>query len=205
VSSDFSEEELKVIRRTAEDIESHVNDLTGGMGQEWMDEYLSGITISPTTANRGSAFPGWVPGAGDGIINLPAGWTSGSYGNPNLYFAHELGHIWDGNTGRFGIGTVGGVADGLNIVIGGSILLSGACRFCNPGPDPTTQITPLDSHIPDAYKWSNDVNYGYGNGATADYLAEAFAWSIYDPAKLPDSIVQTFVDYSIIAQASSLP
>lgn len=167
-------------------------------GQAWVKEYLGGTTISHrgdnffvntfTHANYSITIPG--------NIYLADGWSE-----QNL--AHEFGHIWDINTlGAFTdpiLGTTNGVGDWLNQFIGGSVTSWQDCRYCQP-----TDGSP-SWHIPSEYRFNDNVNGGYGNGATADYLAEAFSWNVIDPSNLPNQPgVRYWLDAVISLQASAL-
>lgn len=44
----------------------------------------------------------------------------------------------------------------------------------------------------------------YGNNNTADYLAEAFSWNVYNHDNVP-VLARAWVDTMITAQASTLP
>ncbi|MBI4733108.1 MAG: RHS repeat-associated core domain-containing protein [Chloroflexi bacterium] len=208
VSFSFTLKDIDNIYQTGKDIEEYVDKLTDGKGLEWMNEYLGGVDIRKTSG-RGSAIPDLDPHS-SGTIYLPSGFAE-------TYFAHELGHIWDINTGVFLIdysvvdglagysedrnwlggvkwGIVGGVADMLNLHIGGSIMFTSNCRWCDlSGSD----------FIPLEYRWKDP--FGYGNNSTADYLANSFAYSIYDPAHVPSPGVTLWVNGAIMAQAFSIP
>jgi hypothetical protein len=195
--------ELEAIFFTAYAIQTYVDKLTDGRGVSWMKKYMGGTYIdhrgesNPWIVNKGlredysGAFPGWAPGMhGRNTVYLAKGWD-------NQTFAHELGHIWDINSGKVGFGAVEGVADYLNDYIHGDILRVGGCRFCNPGGKPT----PPSSHIRPEFYWRNSVNNGYGHGSTADYLAEAFSWSVFDPSKIPALEVSLWVNTIIALEA----
>jgi hypothetical protein len=195
VADDFTEDELKTIRQTAYDIEEYVDDLTGGNGQEWMNEYLDEISISHGGDGRASSSWPWKQ------IYLGEDWLSGygggDYWTPKQLFAHELGHTWDMSSGNY-LGIGGGVGDDLIWAVWG---------------DPRTSLRVLrykggDPAIPSSAYWNVGVNGGYGNGSINDYAAEAFSWSIYNPSNLPfgaDGIVSMVVDQTIKFQASNLP
>jgi hypothetical protein len=186
-----------------------VDKITNGKGQQWMDKYLSGITIGHHDSPGNVAFPGGVPfQPSGGAIYLNKSWINSSAKGPwppIQALAHELGHIADCNSGAFLFyHCVGGAADQLNNAIGGDVSSNNVwnCRWCQPSGWPKD----LDENIPAEFQWSASVNGGYGNGATADYFAEAFSWSIYDPSKLPHApTVEVLVWVIIMNQASTLP
>jgi len=175
-----------------------VDDLTGGMGQEWMNEYLGDTNITQWNNDGGMALPGWL--VGENTIYLD------SKGFGSWMVSHELGHIWDMNTGiTWPWGTVGGVGDALNTFIGGSISLSPDSRFENdPGKPASPHIPSWNFQGIELIQFNPSVVGGYGNGSTADYLAESFAWNVVDRQKTP-IVASVWVDQAIIAQAAGLP
>jgi RHS repeat-associated protein len=170
----WSLKELKTIYDTGYKIQSYVDKLTGGKGLAWMNKYLGGITLAHTDEspllplrNRGHAW--------DNTIFLPMGWESGGYSDPMEIFAHELGHIWDQRTSTSGF--VGGVGDNLNTFMGGFNLPF--FRWLNLGG--------TDPRLNSEYLFREVVREGWGNGCPADYLAETFGWSIFNPSSVPGS------------------
>jgi hypothetical protein len=165
---------------------------------------------------RGFGVPSW--------IGLPSWWSKAAIDTKKYYLTHELGHIWDAHTGHLGAeitahdehlhyrayGIVGGVADELNTFIisheGGTNFIEGTTdsRFYNPN-DPSY----VDPHIPTNYQWaSTKWSNKYGNGATADYLAESFAYSIYDKNGIPggsNGPVAKWIDARIYVESLTLP
>jgi len=89
--------------------------------------------------------------------------------------AHELAHVWDINSGKEACAATwcgGGHADALAEYLGGE---PGGIRWNNG-----------TSGIPVNNSWDTTLSgRGYGNNSTADYFAEAFSWSIYDLAAVP--------------------
>jgi len=198
---DWTLDELNTIYNTGQDIETYVDGLTGSKGQAWMNAYLGGTTIQHWSGPGNQTLPGWVPTVGNNTIYLQKG------GYDTHWFAHELGHIWDINSGR-GIcacGAIGGVGDDLNKYIGGNIAKTRSSRYDNYWGKPA------DSHIPSGIvgglqiiQFDPSVANGYGNGSTADYLAESFSWNVMDRQNVP-IVASVWVDQAIIAQAASLP
>ena len=92
---------------------------------------------------------------------------------------------------------IGGVGDELNDYIDGGISSTLNCRFCNKGYPITA-----DPYIPNTMRFT--ANSGYGNGATADYLAESFAFSVYkDSGNIPSG-VQDWIGNEILNQTISI-
>jgi len=188
----WSYNDLLTALNAANTIEDYIDGLTGGRGRAWMRTYLGGIHIWIGATNGGLGLP-------NNII-LPSWWGRPIDGDESI-LAHELGHIWDINTGTIKnpkVGVEGGVADMLNSFIGGGISTTRDCRYCNPN-----QLDYLDPHIPKSETWSLGGKY-YGNGATADYLAEAFAYAIYDRPLVPQRAL-LWVDLIISLEGMGLP
>jgi hypothetical protein len=183
----WSLEELKAIYKAGRDIQTYVDKLTGGNGLDWMQHYLGETNIShPTDStpswvprNRDSAMPGLVSGTGANTVYLMDGWLKQMGGSREL--VHEMGHIWDTNTGIVLYGVEYGVADQLNKAMGGNIRSNPfACRYCD--------WSGSANNYP--FKGISDMGGpSYGNNSTADYFAETFALSIYpesiDPVPAP--------------------
>ncbi len=72
-------------------------------------------------------------------------------------------------------------------------------RFLNPIYPENCGPVPVDSHIP--YDMRYIANRGYGNGATSDYLAEGFAFSVYSQSASIPSGVQDWIGNEIGSQA----
>jgi hypothetical protein len=203
LSMPWSDYDVLAVFNTANDIEKYVDNITGGEGRHWMRKYLGGITITIEGTDRGFGIPY--------RIGLPSWLSKSSMDRKKYYLAHELGHIWDAHTGQLRFaGIIGGVADDLNTFIigyeGGTNFIEGTTdsRFNNPGTE-----TYVDPHIPTTYKWYGAKwSEDYGNGATADYLAEAFAYSVYDKNAIPGGAsgpVAKWVDARIYVEAVVLP
>jgi hypothetical protein len=201
-------QELKKIHSAGTEIEQVVDKITGGSGLKWMNDNLGNTLLThhgdldfgffklfPSNVNN--AMPGWFPELEQNTIFLKDDFSSST-------LIHELGHIWDINTGVqiFNFeGAVRGVGDALNTYIGGDIHIWGGFRFTNPGGNPT----PPSSHIPPEYRFDPRANGGYGNGATADYLAESFKYLITNPNYLPSSDVGRWLEIVISLQTSAQP
>ncbi len=202
----WTTDELKIIYTTGNDIIRYVDGLTGGKGQGWLHQYLGGITIAHDYSlpnnqayPSGTPLPSVPPG---GIIYLNGNWTDGTKKGgwePHQLLAHEIGHHIDcASGGRVGLGCVGGGGDRLADYIGAE---PGIVRF-----DLAGSLSFLsDPNIPLSYRWSQNVNQGYGNHSSGEYFAEAFSWNIYDKRKLPQSQVGSWLDVVISLQSAGLP
>jgi RHS repeat-associated protein len=173
---EWSDEDLRLIYETGNDIERYVDNLTGGKGLEWMNKNMTGANISIGWFSRGSSFAG--------NIKLPY-----DFGNDPLfskyYLAHELAHLWDArsggeNTPLFELATGSnhwfehGPSDSLNALINGTVAASSGCRWCDGSGK---------NYIPSDYQFKTDPmtmnGEPYANNSTADYFAETFALSVY--------------------------
>ena len=118
------------------------------------------------------------------VADAPYGW------GPNTLLAHELGHIWDNRTGDEICGASicgGGMSDNLVTFLGGELSRLRFYGGINGMP-----------------MWENDPHKGYGNNSTADYFAEAFVWSIYDPSQVPSVDVTIFIEIVITLQTNQV-
>ncbi len=180
------------------DIERNIDNLTGGKGLAWMNQYLgnTNITSSPLylPQNRDMTLPGWLEGgAGTNTVNLFPGWQNQDGGV--RWIVHEMGHVWDMNTSTLGdpsLGPTGGVGDALSSFFGGYPY----------GPRFVTR-DPLSPFVPQNYLFRR---FTYGNTSTADYLAETFSGMIYHPEYFPPGVNQrNWVESAISVEASQLP
>jgi hypothetical protein len=159
VADDFSEEELRVIRQAAYDIEDYADDLTGGNGLDWMQQAFGNTTIVHWDGDHADAMPYWTGPR----IRLHQNWLTDAWG-AKVVVAHELGHVWD-------INTAFAASYNMNRDLGGS----GVCLFCAPGNN--------------APQWRPEYHGGYGNSGRNEYFAEAFAATIYHPGNAPSGVV----------------
>jgi hypothetical protein len=184
---DWTAKELETIYQNGADILAYVNNITGGNGLDWMNKYLGSVNIQHYDSNRNSA----LPGIGSSTVNLFRGWLTQDGGA--RWLAHELGHVWDINTGFFGV--YGGVADQLNAAMGGHRLTDpSSCPFCD-GSGPGNNNP-----------WQGGAKT-YGNNSSADYLAESFALSVYPPSSSDPQIpagVQDWVEGEIFSETARL-
>jgi hypothetical protein len=118
--------------------------------------------------------------------------------NDPIHIVHELGHIWDANTGLNGgpLGVIGGIADSLNDFIGGNITKGANYRWINLGG------TIPSSHIPNNFQYGPENKYA--NGSTADYFADSFKFAVFEPEILSPT-VNLFIESQIKFESISLP
>ena len=88
-----------------------------------------------------------------------------------------------------------GVADQLNTFVGGNIIATDGCRFC----DDTGA-----KHIPNVLEFTAPGSNPYGNNSTADYLADSFAYSIFNPEYVPFGVTW-WINTTIISESQTLP
>lgn len=171
-------EELKTIYETGKDIEKFADNLTDGNGLEWMQKAFGGTTIMHSQHRSGRSYA-W-PFIG---VQLDKNWMTHSWG-AKVLLAHELGHIWDINTGF-------AASYHMNLDLGGS----GVCLFCAPGNN-VPQWDPGYHRTP-----SGDA---YGNSGRNEYFAEAFSATIYNRVSVPNHVV-AWIDSQIANSRYFLP
>jgi hypothetical protein len=189
VIGNWTKKELNALIDAGNYIEGGIDLLTNGNGKGWMYSTMSNVTFvhnSQSDAalklisdkfNKGLQIPGITLNSSLVIIHQ-LGMTTGT-------IAHELGHVWDNNSGQGLCPSTwcgGGLADELTVYAGG---------------DPSkTRWMNGTSGIPASYQWSAAVDYGYGNHSTADYFAQSFKWTLYylyDP-----SLIGKFPNISVL-------
>ena len=171
----FTKKESNVIAQSGYDILSYAE---GGL--TWMRNNFGG-TVFTHSAISSIALPN-NPHVFGNMVVLTQNWVN-SYENPNQVIAHELGHVWDNKSSSSGLGTYigGGVADKLYSFLSGIDKSPTGVRFWNPNDkdyiDPQIRLLDSENHF--------EKEHYYGNGCTADYYAETFAWGIYNPSVVP--------------------
>jgi hypothetical protein len=99
-------------------------------------------------------------------IRLNESWLTNAWG-AKVVFAHELGHVWDINSGFSHSGQ-------LNKDLGGSSW----CYFCAPG-----------NGVPQWKSSYHEFNGdAYGNSGRNEYFAEAFSATVYSPTDTPSGV-----------------
>jgi len=172
VALDFTLAELQAIYQAGSQILSYVNGITGGKSTAWMNKYLGGTRFVHGEFPR--THHSFVTGT---TVRVTPAWQGGNW----THIVHELGHVYDDNSGGFFWAAIfgGGNADRLQKAIGGH---PAGVRFYNG-----------TAGVPVAYRWPQG---SYGNVATAEYFAEVFMYAIYNPGQVPgplDSKRQRYV------------
>ncbi len=163
--------ELQVIYQTGIDIENYVDNLAKGKGNAWMLRNLGNTDFVHASWNDPHAETWPFGGA---TIYLGKTWLNHPIWKPNETISHELGHVWDINTG------FAASADLIQNVGGGEVWYFGK-------PEKAPQWNPrIHPNNGDAY----------GNSARNDYFAEAFSLTIYSPGDTPSG-VSTWIDANI--------
>jgi hypothetical protein len=157
----WSYKELKILRDTANSIRNYVDNVTGGQGKKWMDEYIKPLFVHGELPGNNSFVPF------SGVVHLASSWSISFM--PERHVTHELGHVLDNETGS---GTSVWWSDGWS---------SELTKFVGGNPN---SIPPHwangSGNIPKDNQWKPER--AYGNNSTADYFSEVFAFSVY-----PDS------------------
>jgi RHS repeat-associated protein len=157
---DWTLQELQTIYQTGRDIEQYADSMTGGNGLDWMQYAFGNTTIEHVDFADGHSDT--MPFLGENFgprIRLNENWLDDPWG-ASVVFAHELGHVWDINSGFTYSGE-------MNRNLGGSSW----CFFCAPGDG-----------VP---QWRPEYHGGYGNSGRNEYFAEAFAATVYSPGIVP--------------------
>jgi hypothetical protein len=162
LEGDWSQEEVKTVYQTGNDILAYANDKTGGNGLDWMHSALGNTTIKHGDFSDGHSDT-WPTLFGP-RIRLNKNWLNDAWG-AEVVFAHELGHVWDINSGLTNSGK-------MNRDLGESSW----CFFCAPG-DRVPQWKSTYHTTP-----SGDA---YGNTKRNEYFAEAFSAAVYNPNDVP--------------------
>jgi hypothetical protein len=178
----FSPSELDLLYRTGLDLIAKAERCLPGMGRAWLLQRLSPLRLHlgglpqrlASLANRQATsivFPRWDVWLVRDIERRS---------NPQVHIAHELAHALDNRLARRSLPATifgGGPADRLIRALGGS---PRGLRFANGL-----------CGLPADLRWT--ANDGYGNRSSAEYFTEAFAWSVYDPSRLPTPALQEWM------------
>jgi len=183
--NNWSTKQVVRILNDAIDIKNAADRITHGNGKSWMKENIPSVTFYlddvPQNVvsffNDGQetsfVFPNSIVHLAEGFENL----------DPNLHHVpHEVFHTID-NRSQKGVipATIigGGYGDRLATFVGGD---PKGLRFMNG-----------TSGIPEEMAWRDNVNNGYGNTSTADYLAEAYVWTFFNPSNNPNQSVTNWI------------
>ena len=170
VKGNWGLEDLKKIYWVGSDIKEHVENATGGNGNDWIKKNMGGTLIARNNASapfyvqegRPMTFPlvtSTVPFGLSGEIYLPGGWELQD-------LAHELAHVWDMKSGAYGIG--GGLTETMIVHFGADELNHLIPWFWNG-------VGLMG--IPNENRWSGQE--AYANKDPMDYFAEGFAKTVY--------------------------
>ena len=181
IAGDFSIAQLQIIMKTGIDIRTFADLHTGGKGEQWIKKNLGNAVF-----HRG----GWIQKYASSKTGQPTSivapnrhvWFTNSCelgAHPHQHVAHELTHVFDNNFVHKGI---------LPATVKGGSLADAAVRFAGGEPVGTRYNTP-PLNMPVDFRWDPQRSgFSYGNNSTADYFAEAFSWSIYDPGSVLGSL-----------------
>lgn len=182
----FSQHQLSLLGQVGRDLLAHVEKRLPGAGRAWLLRCLAPLRVH--TGGVPQFLASWYNRQGTSIVFpyrdiwLAADFELRAY--PRLHIAHELAHVLDNHLARRRLPATifgGGPADRLIRHLGGSPL---GLRFANGS-----------CGLPADLLWT--ANGGYGNRSSAEYFAEAFAWSVYDPSRLPSPALQEWLDREI--------
>jgi hypothetical protein len=181
VEGDWSQEEVTTIYQTGNDILAYADGVTGGNGLDWMHSAFGNTTIKHGYHSDGHSDA--MPFLGENFgarIRLDQNWRTNGWG-AEVLFAHELGHVWDINSGFAASGKMNRDLDG-----------SSWCYFCSPG-----------NGVP---QWAKDYHpfngNAYGNNARNEYFAEAFSASVYNPTSAPKGVSE-WIGFQMLIDVSN--
>ena len=162
-------------------MESGLSAITGGYGKGWMQKNLNGADINVISQSRANSLPSFLQGNNFALksqINIQPGFENSQWDSPGFRvdtnIAHELGHVVDNRSEKYGLGSFsgGGSGDELMQIVGGKPkgwgLITGL-RFL-----------PNSLSIPRENAFGRSNGWGYGNNGPADYFAHAFAGTIFN-------------------------
>jgi hypothetical protein len=187
VDENFTLEQVILIWETGSDISNYVESVDSTIdGDAWIRKNLGNIVL------HRSGFVSYelyrYTGSETSLVfvnyHVQFAWNFHTGANPKEHIAHELAHVLDNKLKSFSVWTGGGPSDELVKFVGG-----------NPQGLRWANTKNVNSTIPNNMLWQKGKGY-YGNNSTADYFAEAFAWSIYDQSIVPgsNSEVKTWID-----------
>ena len=188
ISGTFNETHLAVLLMAAQDLTAFAEAQAPGSGQSWMRRWLS-----PVHFHLGG-LPQWVTTrlAGHEMsVVFPRHdiWLSADFltlSNPRHHIVHELAHVLDNHLSTRALPAAifgGGPADRLVREMGGT---PRGLRFSNGA-----------CGIPPVNQWTAATGGGYGNHASAEYFAEALAWSVYYPPNLPTPMIVNWLKANV--------
>jgi RHS repeat-associated protein len=162
----FSLEEVKAIYQTGNDILAYADEMTGDNGLDWMHYAFGNTIIEHGYRDDGRSIT--MPSFLGAKIALDRNWLTHWWG-AEVLFAHELGHVWDINSGFTASGA-------MNKSLGGSSW----CFFCAPGSG-VPQWDPF---------YHPDNGDAYGNSSRNEYFAEALSAAVYNPDNVPTGALE---------------
>ena len=181
LKGNFKLAELKTIYQVGYNIQSYVNNLNGD-GLSWIRKNLSGATFVNYGGFKSTSYV-----KPSNYIYMTKNFQNLDENTALLHLTHELAHVWDNNSSSSGLGTYigGGISDELYKFLSGTDNLRKFIRFINIQPYVKNKnfSSILISKLYDQDKFSG--KHKYGNGASVDYFAEAFALGIYAPSTVP--------------------
>lgn len=174
-----------IIHAAGLQIQSYVNVITHGNGQNWMPKNLQGIYFS-------SDNPFASMGIDQKHILLAMSFDTSYWGpnrTPNSMIIHEIGHVLDNKIGseyKFQIG-IQGIALAIPPVISGNGPADWMIKFLGGhGSFPRYQGGVSFSDSTNLWKGHGD-DLLYGNNSSADYFANTLEFSVVSPSLVPPS------------------
>ncbi len=187
-SSAFDQTQLSILLLAAQDLLNFSEEALPGGGLAWLRRWLSPVNfhiggLPQMLVSRNASHNMSV------VFPLRDVWLSADFPalpNPRQHIVHELAHVLDNSQAARSVPATffgGGPADRLVRALGG---LPRGLRFSNGS-----------CSIPTVNQWSAAAGGGYGNRASAEYFAEALAWSVYHPPQLPTPAIASWLKVNV--------
>ena len=180
ISGNYKRFEAQVILKSLKLMEAGLDYLTGGYGNDWMQNNLNGVNIHIGDDLATTAVQDADPTHSEhnvtigSTVNLVSNLEDYSWQSPDFrvdtMIIHELGHVVDDRSSFLGMAdlTGGGLGDALLSFVGGKA--NSIFRFL-----------PNSLSIPPKNAFQPGNGWDYGNSAPAEYFAQVFSGTIYKP------------------------
>jgi hypothetical protein len=184
LGNNWKTSQTSIILASFELMELGMDRITNGRGRDWLKRNLGNVQVSTGSDHSllggrlimERIFSGRSHVIGDRVY-LAGDFQAHAWRIPgikgDLWFLHELAHVWD-NRSAGGFATIfgGGYSDELMKRVGGKNASFPGLRFI----DGSLRIDPENA-------FGNQLNLVYGNNSSADYFAQTFVAAVALPEK----------------------
>jgi len=191
-TSAFTEDHLALLLQAARNLRACADQMLDGGGLAWLHRHLTPVYFHLGGAPQAAV--SWLVRKKMSLVFPQRDiWLARQFinmANPAQHIIHELAHVLDNRlAGRSLPATFfgGGPADRLVLEMGGHPT---GLRFANG-----------TCGIPPANQWAPVSGGEYGNHSSADYFAEAFAWSLFYPLRLPSPVIVNWLKVNVFLAA----